>query len=417
MGQTGFRRMPWLGLGLGIVVALGSIGCKRSLASRYGRDEPVRGDPSDPPVSLRAAWGVSNRYFFHLESSTASDEPRRNAGDLITREISFGQEFVFTTTNAGLDGSRVLEMEIQGVQFDTTVGDKVIVTFNSGHESLDLDNAPLVERLQKLIGNRVAFYLTPDNKVRRIEGLKEINDRLMDRPARTNGSTRNVVRGLTGAVLNRFFSAQFWKDILEMSALPTNDVRVSDTWIVTRDTTAGSTGARMTAELTYTFTGWQEHENRHCARLEFSGTLRPGSPRQILRNISGPGQPRPPAESDPDSSNAGPPGANVGGPAIPPPNVPDPTTSSPGEVGEIQGVVWFSPDLRLPVEMVMDQGVTLKTVRTRRIQVSRGTNAVLTTNAPLVFTNATSETITSRSRQHVNLKLVDLIPIGAPAGR
>jgi hypothetical protein len=415
LAQIHFTLNPGVCFCAVVVLALILSGCKRSPSSRYGGGEPIKGSRSDPPVSLRAGWGATNRYFFHLISITASDEPRRNTSDLVTREINFGQDFSLTVTNALPDGSRVLEMDIQGVQFDTTVGDKVTVNFDSGHENLDLTSAPLVGRLQKIIGSRVAFYLTPENKVRRIEGLKEINDRLMDRAAQTNSSTRNAVRGLTSVVLNRFFSTQFWRDILEMSALPTNEVRVGETWTVTRDTTAGSTGARMTAELTYSFTGWQQHDDRKCARLEFSGTLKPGAPpRQMLRNLTNFALGRPPPGNPPPggSSSGTPPQGN------PPPNAPAPMASPPGEAGTIHGVTWFSPELGLPVEMVMDQSVVLKSVQSRRVRISRGTNAPLDTNAPAVaFTNMPPETITSTSRQHVNLKLVDVTPIAAAGGK
>jgi hypothetical protein len=347
---------------------------------------------------------LSNRYFFHLDSITASDEPRRNASDMVTREISFGQDFALAVTNVAPDGSRILEMEIQEIQFEATVGDKVTINFDSGHENLDLSSAPLFARLQKLIGSRVAFYLSADNKVKRIDGLKEINDRLMDRTNQNTNNTRNVVRGLTSVVLNRFFSAQFWKDILEMSALPTNEVRVGDTWKMSRDTAAGPTGARMGVELTYTFRGWQQHSDHHCARLEFTGTLKPGPPpRQMGRNLTNFVQ---------GLSNA------IAGrpPSNPPPNAPGPPASPPAETGTVNGVTWFSPDLGLPVEMVMDQSVTAKSVTSRRVKINAGTNAPASTNAPATFTNTPPETVTITSRQHLNLKLVDVAPFGTPAG-
>ena len=192
------------------LIAAALVGCKKSPTSRYGREQPIKGRASDPPVALQSAWNSANRYFFHLDFSITSDEPRRNAGEMINRETTFGLDFALTVTNTALDGGRTLEMEIQGLQFGTAVDDRVTVSFDFGYENLDMGSSPLAARLQKLIGNRVTFQISTDNKVRRILGLKEVNDRLNER--QTN-SRANVMRGQTGAMLSQFFSQNFWKDL------------------------------------------------------------------------------------------------------------------------------------------------------------------------------------------------------------
>lgn len=367
-------------------------GCKKSPSSHYGKDEPIEGSRSDPSVALQASWSPSNRYHFQIQSITAAEEPRRNTTDLVTRETTFGEEFALAVTNVAADGSRILELEIQGLQIDSALGERVTVNFDSGNESLDMNSRPVTERLQKLIGSRLAVHLTPENRVRRVDGLKEINDALTERVS-TN-STRNVVRGAAGNILSRFFTQQFWREMLEMSALPTNDVRIGDTWTVTRPIST-SPGGNLTADLTYTFKGWQQHDERRCARLEFSGTVRPQAPGP--RNRGGPGNPAPPP----------------------------PTSPQPGaELGTITGVTWFSPDLALPVETVFDQTTTSKITSARRVRVVAGTNAstIMTLNPSpppgatnsaslgVTATNGPIQTVTATTRQHVSLKLVEVTP-------
>jgi hypothetical protein len=167
-------------------------GCKKSPSSHYGKDEPIKGSRSDPAVAMQASWSPSNRYHFQIQSITAAEEPRRNTTDLVTRDTTFGEEFALAVTNVAADGSRILELEIQGLQIDSALGERVTVNFDSGNESLDMNSRPVTERLQKLIGSRLAVHLTPENRVRRVDGLKEINDSLTERVS-TN-STRNVVR-------------------------------------------------------------------------------------------------------------------------------------------------------------------------------------------------------------------------------
>ena len=171
-------------------------------------------------------------------------------------------------------------------------------------------------------------------------------------------------------------------------------MRVGDTWTVTREMSSGPGGGRVTAEIVYKFEGWQERFERRCARLEFKGTLKPGSRARdkIIRNLSGTNAP------------------------VPPPD---------GEPGTIEGVTWFSPDLGLPVETVFDQTTTSKIVSNRRVPFVRGTNQPAGTNPPLAPaiaiasppTNAPNPSYDITRRQHVDLKLVEVAPMPTLAGQ
>ena len=123
----------------------------------------------------------------------------------------------------------------------------------------------LSERLQKLVGLKMTFHVSGENKVTRVDGMKDLTDRM-------SGSS---VRGVAGNVLNRFFNQQFFRDIIEMGLLPRDPIKIKDTWTVSRQVSGGVWGGNAQLDLTYVFRGWQRREATNCIRLEFSGTLKP----------------------------------------------------------------------------------------------------------------------------------------------
>ena len=170
----------------------------------------------------------------------------------------------------------------------------------------------------------------------------------------------------------------------------------------------------MTVDLTYTFRGWQVHENTNCARFDFTGNTQPK-------------------------------GSTTGR---------TPTSSS--EEAEIEGTVWFSPDLGVPIELMVNQSLTRNSTSTKVTRPPGGTNTGpnmvsvpmkrprgrgtnspppdatppnLTievdetsdppppggpgsTNAP---TTAVTSNRTTTTKQHLVLTLIEIVPVDPPA--
>ena len=184
-----------------------------------------------------------------------------------------------------------------------------------------------------------------------MEGFPELMDRM--------GGASRAGRGQSAPVgmIGRIYSPQFFRQLVELTGLPPESVKIGDSWPVKRELTAGGMGTLM-MDLTATFRGWQKHDNRNCALLEFKGDLTPkpnatnsvttttnrtSDVRRLIRAItSPPGNPM-----------------NI-------------------ENGSIAGRSWFDPTLGFTVESTLDQTVTTKGSFRR----AQGTNTVLhlTTN-------------------------------------
>jgi hypothetical protein len=122
---------------------------------------------------------------------------------------------------------------------------------------------PLAEPLSKLNGVKLKFFLDASNDVQKVEGVDEIKNRF------ASGAKPGQANPLDG-----MFTESYFKQMLAYSRnLPPNAVQPGDTWPVKLDISLGNLGA-MDMEYLFTFTNWEKHGRRTCARLEFTGTIK-----------------------------------------------------------------------------------------------------------------------------------------------
>ncbi len=357
------RPAPFIVVVFSLLLASCFSGCKPS----GPREAPVTGRRTDAPVSMPATWQEGRRYIFRVDSSTDTEVPRKNTTQLIRSQTAIGQELAFTVTNVAPDGSRLLQMELLSVQFETGRDDDVTLSYDSLNPVLQVEDTPIIQRLRKLIGLKLAFRLSPSNTVTRVDGARDLNDRL---------SSGSSVRGVAAQVLARCVNQQFYRDLVEMNFLPRNPVRIGETWNFSRPTNLSPRGGSGLAHFTYTFEGWQQRQGTNCARLEFVADFN---------------SPPAPASTAPAGTNA--PGTN----STAPPRRPPPQKAA-IEDGSITGTSWYSPDLTLAIETTFSQSVTTKTA------IGRRTRTTITTNAPAPGTGDTNAN-----------NIVEIVETDAPA--
>ena len=362
-----------LGLALSLALVVGA--CHRS------NEAPITGKRGDPPVAMKAVWQPGKRCLYRVESTTISQVPRKNTGKTFRADTTIGQDLAFTVTNVAPDGSRLLQLEVLAVQMETGRDDGVTMSFDSANRVMQVEDSPVVARLKKLVGLKLRFHVSPENRVTRVDGIKELNDRTSGGPA--------AARGVAVAALNRTFNQQFYRDIVEMGMLPKDPVKVGDTWTVSRMGGGGPRGGSVGMELTYNFRGWQRREGTNCARLDFTGTFKPNAP----------------------SSTNNPSFVGRVINAAAPPNT---------EEGNMTGQSWFDPGLQLAVETHYQQSITTKSTNMRRVRPKGDTNepamveAVPFTNAPAgppPPSNAPPQNVTTSttsSEQFTTIKLLDV---------
>ena len=208
-------------IAVAVGVAVGNAGCKR--ADPRGDGARITGKPSDPPVTFIPRWDETNAFVYHLESITGTQVPRRNSEVVIQQDTVLAKDLRFGVTNVTPQGVRAMSMEIQAVRVETTSDQRLTSAFDTENELLSTEDNTIASRLRRVKGAKLGFKLSPVGRVVRVDGTKEFTDRI--------GANRTV-RGAAGAVLNKFFNQQYYRDLVEMSFLPTNPVRVGDSWTV-----------------------------------------------------------------------------------------------------------------------------------------------------------------------------------------
>lgn len=382
------RALPCLAI-LGLLLFLAP-GCKKS----GPQEPPVTGKRTDPPLTMTATWQEGRRYVFRAETTISTQVPRKNTTQLIQTHTSLGQELAFTVTNVAPDGSRVLYMELLSVQFDTGRDDDTTLSFDSLNQVMEVEDTPLIQRLRKLIGLKLAFRLSGSNKVTRVDGIKDLNDRM--------SGGNNAIRGVAAQVVSRCVNQQFYRDIVEMNFLPLQPVKPGESWTIDRTSNVNPRGGSGMAHFTYTFTGWQEHLGSNCARLDFTAEFKPPGPptTNTVVTTNSPGTTNQTVVRRVSRQQS----ANI-------------------EEGEITGQSWYSPDLTLAIDTVVNQSATTRTAIGRRTTrtvtntVASASNTVEivdidspppdpTPSAP--GTNTPPVTVSTTTHQATRVRLVDV---------
>ncbi len=309
-----------------LCLALSFAACKKSndaSAQKESKDAKITGSASDPAVSLKPTWPVGKRYVMRMESDQSSEMPNMQASRdgqpqkaTMTIGNKFAQEYALVATNAA-DGNRGLELEILAIEVEAGAGNQTM-NYDSRNKVVPGGGA-MGEALGQLIGGKIRYLLTPENKVLQVEGIDELIQR-MDAPTDGNpapGGRRG--RGAASGMARGFFNEEVLKQMIEFTGMPSNAIRIGESWTDVKEMKVPMIGA-LVVTTTNTLRGWQEREGRKCARVDFTGVI---------------------------SSKAG------------------EATNALGiqmqiESGNIAGQYWFAPEVGLPTDTEVDQNYRIR---------------------------------------------------------
>ena len=314
--------------------------CSKSDRAKI-KELPIMGKPSDPAIELKAKWKPGSRYVIRMELTRENEVRRANRPQPDHQQERLAHEVAVTVTNAAANEKLGVDLELLALAVNLSVGERDLVNYDSQSEVVGAMGSPIAESLEKLVGGHIYCLLSPNNKVLKAEGIKEFMARAESTGA-SSGTGPDPRRGT--AASRRFFSPDFFKPILDLTGMPDRPVRVGDSWSVQREAGSGPSGPLL-ANATYTFKGWQEHEQRKCVRIDITGTLVPK-----MGNASAP----------------------IGN-------------------SKVTGQCWFDPALGFSIETVFDQMYTI-------------TNVVA---QPRPGTNGPPPKVSSPARQTLSIKLTE----------
>jgi hypothetical protein len=288
--------------------------------------------PTNSPVELKIKWAPNEHVVqeFDMDQKMAINLPGRSP---MEQDMSMGQKFSLAVLNADADGGHEIEMEFLSARMAMEMGQNTM-SYDSDKDSASGSTNPIASVFSKMIGSKFHYFLDASNNVVQIDGIDELISRLAD-------------GGRTAAQFKSMFTEDYFKQLMGANRLlPPNPVQPGDTWQVQIQVPAGFTTLSM--DYTLTFTGWEKHGERNCARIDFTGTIQ-----------SQPG------------GNPNPMGMTM--------SVPEGNTS---------GVFWFDPEFGTAIDSKSNQEMTMViTLPSRAKQGMQG-------GSTQTMTNELSQTVT-----------------------
>jgi hypothetical protein len=296
-----------------VIISLGALiawalvaGCSKAPNSRVG-SSPVSTSDAGVPVELKARWVVGKRYDQEMTMKQQMHMDSPGMPKPVDSDTSIVMDFSLAVQKELPEGGEELEMTITGYKIESKANGKVALSFDSSQDTPARTNAATAV-LAKMVGSHFAYQLDAGGKVTKVIGLEDF----MARNSGGDPASQAIVKSM----MNEDTLKQF---AVRGQGLPDKPVKVGDHWPYHMDVNTGQVG-KMKIELKYTFMGWQQHDDRKCALLEFAGDM------------------------------ATQPGTSTG-----PMNVSI-------EKGKISGDCWFDPELGMVVDSTSDTPMTVKMV-------------------------------------------------------
>lgn len=307
-------------------------GCEqRDPRSGPVKEARITGSATDAAVELKAEWKPKHHYDVTLLLEQNTQVRNRNTDEDFDRDITFRLDF--DTAVLGEPGAKPqsLSLSLNGLMFQLIREDIPLIHYDTRSKVAMLeDDQRTTETLDKLVGSRWRYRIAPDGTV--MAGQVETNT-----PSSKALDSGSKVMGVS--LVRRLFNPQFFRPFLELNFLPTNSVRVGETWPVERLLNAGTVGSVL-FKGNCTFRGWQDNQGRRCARLDMAGDVVPATSKQGGRS-----------------------NRIVRG-------------SSALEKGTLTSRIWFDPSQQLPVQAITDLNLmTVVTQRKPRPKDSTDTNS------------------------------------------
>lgn len=270
-----------------------------------GGSTAVQTEPSGP-VTMKLNWQVGKVYDEQVSMSQASRIQIPGVPQPMEQTMTMDQGFSVSALNATPDGGKELELKFVSQKIKSRMNTNVILAFDSSKDPSEDGNNPAAPLFRKMMGAHLKYLLDADGKVVKIEGLDEFLSQV------SGGNAQSL------AIVKSFMSEDTLKQMIAREqGLPKKPVKVGDSWPVDLDVAAGPMGS-LHMKMMYTFKGWEEHDGKKCALLDFTGTM----------------------SSKPTTNKNG--------------------MSLSIDNGELSGKSWFNPEVGMIMETTMDQNMNLK---------------------------------------------------------
>ncbi len=265
---TPFRRSLLL---LTLCAALAPLaGCKKNedaAAAGAAGAAPAEVTPAEaapkeePAVELKAKWPADQRLVVQVNTHTDSEMANPALPQPFKSENFITQEIAFTAGKERETGGSEVDVELVTVRVENKAAGKSTPVFDPKGDPKAERSNPVAGAFRKLLGSRVKYQTDASGKVTKVDGVPQLVSRV------TTGlpiQSQFLVRSMLTEDAIRGWN------VLHQN-LPTNSVKIGDTWESTREVPYGV--AKFVVNTTNTFTGWEQRNNKKVAKITTVGLM------------------------------------------------------------------------------------------------------------------------------------------------
>ncbi len=267
--------------------------------------------PPTGPVMLVLKWPAGESIVKRIDMKMDSVINVPNMPNPIKQNSTIGQKYGLTVAKGPqATGGPEVDMDFLSVNMTVEQAGKTLINYDSAAKPTDAPkdeaNTAVAKMFKDIVGFKLKYFLNATNGIDHVEGLDALNGKLNGGPAGASG------------MKSLFNEATLQQMLGDTRGLPPQPVQPNDTWPLQMEMSMGEMGTLIISN-SFTFSQWEKHGPRLCARLDYDGTLK-GKPAD---------QPNPT-------------GMTI-------------TVQS----GTISGTLWFDPELGTVIDSSADQDLTI----------------------------------------------------------
>lgn len=244
------------------------LGCSKAknspMAGNSTTSDANGGSAAAGPTDLRIKWQAGKEYDMEMNLKQATD--LNVPGQPVHTDLKLTQGLHYSPLKDLDNGGHQVEMEFDRENVDVSQNGKEVLSYDSTQKTPIAPNspaAPVAAVMQAMLGVPLDYTFAADGTIQKIDGLESLASRI----AAAVPDQRQRVS------LAQLFDQDTLRQYGSFSrSLPDHPVRVGDNWSSSDD--INSPAGVMTADSTYMFKNWEEHDGHHCVHLLINGDIK-----------------------------------------------------------------------------------------------------------------------------------------------
>lgn len=224
------------------------------------------GSAASGPIALKIKWQAGKKYDMEMDLNRSMnvDVPGQQEPQVTVTKLTQGLRY---SPVKDLDtGGHQVELEFTSQNLDMTQNGKELVSYDSTQKTPIETNgpaAPVAAAMQAMMGAPLTYTFAADGSVEKIDGIDSLTSRV----------TAAVPNQRVRASLEQLFDEDTLKQYGQFAqSLPDHPINVGDSWSSSQD--INTPIGVITADSTYTFKNWEQHNGHNCIHFLITGDLK-----------------------------------------------------------------------------------------------------------------------------------------------